>query len=246
MKKILILLPILFLWFPNVSHAAIARDNSVILYSNAGNASASFTISGSNRFLYIGCEEAGQTISSITVNGSATGITLLHHQSGLSGTFSDQYDYYLVAPPTGSVTVAVNVSASSYNYCGAVSYTGVNQSTPIDVSGINNGTSITSLTSTLTTTVANDWLIEYAGIETYDTSVTAGAGTVAVLLGPSSPNYWYGFFDSGATLSTGSNSLVVNRGTASNIYTNIVAIEPVAPITLPSILASILQVRWWF
>lgn len=117
--------------------------------------------SGSNRFVAIGCQNAFSTISGITLNGSA--LTLQHTQTSPSGDPETTTMWSMVAPPSGSQSIVVSFSGSSNNgcSCSATSFTGVNQSAPVDISsGAYNTPGSGTNTVTFTTTVKNDMLMD--------------------------------------------------------------------------------------
>ena len=79
----------------------------------------------------------------------------------------------------GSNTVQINRAGSTgWIGGGALSYTGVKQTTPIDVSGNSSGVS-SPITHTLTTTVDNDWSILVAGTTGGSTASTNSTSRTA-------------------------------------------------------------------
>lgn len=108
----------------------------------------SHTCSGSDRFLIVGTQ-AGASITGVTYNGVA--MTLIDTQ-GLTKM------WYLIAPATGSNSIVATAASSTYIMTGSVSYTGVNQSSPIDatVKGTDSGVAVDE---TLTTIADNCWTV---------------------------------------------------------------------------------------
>jgi len=73
--------------------------------------------------------EREATFSTLTVNGSATGVTLV-----TTSTFADSRAelYYLKAPPTGAFNVVYTISSAARKMTlGVVSFSGVDQTTPL-------------------------------------------------------------------------------------------------------------------
>lgn len=107
------------------------------------------TCTGTDRILFVGFATGGSP-TSVTYNG--TSMTLVASNT----TGQDTYLYMLVNPDTGSNTIAVNLSGSSWVYAAAASYTGVEQSNQPDGIDDSYGAGAT-LTSTVTTTDDNCW-----------------------------------------------------------------------------------------
>lgn len=157
-------------------------DVSVITFDAASNSgyqaaastySWSHTCSGSNRFLAVDVSllSAGSTVTGITYNGVALSLT------GAKSTvtsFGRVECWGLVAPATGSNTIAVALSGSIVSSAEAVSYTGVHQTTPTEAFNSAQATNVGAADATVTiTTVADqDWV--HAAIATSDSSITAG------------------------------------------------------------------------
>jgi hypothetical protein len=148
---------------------ALAYDSASGLQSNSGTVhTLSHTCSGSNRLLvvYVMISNA-RSIVSITYGG----VDMTLKTSKIVG--QSVYVYYLAAPATGANNVVVTIDSSSYCYPTAVSYTGVDQSTPTGNAGTSNGT---TPSITLTTTVANAWLV--MGVrDAVDGATNAGTDT---------------------------------------------------------------------
>ena len=155
---------------------AIAFDQTTTDQQPAGSSlSFSASTAGSNRILFVAVftsyGTSGDKISGVTYNGvsmtrysTATSIDFVSGQSF--------YTYYLVAPATSSNTVTITATGSGEIYGTAVSYTGVDQTTPI-----NTGTTSTSGgTITVTTSVDNCWLLSF-GRNISTGALTASTGT---------------------------------------------------------------------
>lgn len=131
--------------------------------------------SGSNRAVVVTC--AGDQTPNLL-----TGITVGSLSLTLANVTTDGADsvwtYYGIAPASGSQTITVS-SNGGHQSCGAFSFTGVNQSTPLEISTgtVLPGDSGTTgyVSSTFTTTVAGDYLVD--GIFYNSGSGTMVAGT---------------------------------------------------------------------
>ena len=107
---------------------AIIRDSS----TNGSDASSfSHTCSGTNRFLVVAVtidKTSGTPPASCDVTYGGVAMTLhntANHQDG--SIFSKIHIFGLIAPATGSNTVAIGSVDGTINFCAAVSYTGVKQ-----------------------------------------------------------------------------------------------------------------------
>lgn len=188
---------------------AIAFDTAVIDQGTTGTShSWSHTCTGSNRLLLVGVMFQTGT----DANGTPTynGVSMTQAGTGVAvgGTFNEFRLYYLVAPATGANTITVNNTGGGLSYAASMSYTGVAQSSPIDVTATNTGSG-TSIANSFTTTVDNDWLVEYYGYANggFSTNSTAGSGTTV-----RTNSDWSQIFDSnGAKTPTGTYALNVNK-----------------------------------
>lgn len=154
---------------------AIAYDSSSGDGKNISTLTYSHTCSGSDRVLVMGVTFAtGLSISGTpTYNGVA--MTQIGSVIAASGSvFSNTYFFYLVAPDTGVHDISITASSSNYIYSSAISYTGVDQTNPIDESGSFTQSSSTSITKSITTTSDNCWLSSFTVSGTAN-SISAGA-----------------------------------------------------------------------
>lgn len=155
---------------------AIAFDQTTTAQQLAGSSlSFSASTSGSNRILLVpvftSYGTSGDKISGVTYNGVSmtrvTGATQIDFVSGQSF-----YLYYLIAPATGTNTVLITATGSGEIYGTTVSYTGVDQTSPID----NSTTTTSGGTITLTTVADNCWTLSF-GRNTATGALTASTGT---------------------------------------------------------------------
>jgi hypothetical protein len=190
---------------------AIAHDSSAAGMASGTVTSLTFahTCSGNNRIMLVGwafIDGNSRTLSSITYNGDAsTGDVYAPYTP--SGFRYNGLVYFTAPDAGGSYNVVITASgAVSNNILGAsISYTGVDQTNPIntkDETYVNPGSTVTA---TMTTTVNNCWL---AGTGLCNDSGTFSAGTDTTMRTKSSyGNSWIAGFDSNSARSTGSNSI---------------------------------------
>lgn len=147
----------------------------------------SHTCTGSNRYVIVGVSNSADgATASVTFNGvSMTALTAAIHSNNSNQGYGRLFG--LVNPPTGTSTVAVSSTSSGDLSGGSISFTGVDQTTPVGtpVTAIG-GTANTSVTVTGTTagnmvvcTVTNGSAVLSSGqtqryIKNYNTSSAAG------------------------------------------------------------------------
>lgn len=149
--------------------------------SNSGYQAAASTYnwlhvcSGSNRYLIVGVSllsVAGSTVTGITYNTVA--MTFLGAISSGAGAVRSEL-WGLIAPATGSNSIAVTLSASIVSASCAISFTGVHQTSPTE--GLNSATATNvgaaDATVNVTTVATNDWVVDQ--VATDDTAITVGA-----------------------------------------------------------------------
>ncbi len=163
--------------------AAVAYDGSC---SNAADTTTSITcnytvgaLTDGVLLIAVADQNGTDTITTPTVGGSTTGVTLLDSQvqDNAGGGVSFFKVYYKLAPSAGSTTIA-STHGSGHIAIAAVTYSGVDQSTPFRTEGKTNGTAATGTVNA--TTVSGDVVAEFfawyaAGSNTltYDVSQTS-------------------------------------------------------------------------
>lgn len=146
-------------------------------YSASGTTNTfSHTCTGSDRILFVvAAHHSTSPVSSVTgITYASVAMTFLRtYQSG-----NAEFDlYYLVAPSTGANNVVITMDISDASVGIASSYTGVSQTSPIDVSGDGGPTTTTAYSQSVTTTTDNCWSIMVGGAYS-GLAITAGANTV--------------------------------------------------------------------
>lgn len=182
----------------------------------------SHTCSGEDRILLVYGHQT-DTVTSVKYNNVS--MTLAKAQ-GSGGT--GVKIWYLVAPDTGTHNIVATSSSNTFIRYSSISYTGVDQTSPINTTG---GTTAsgTGITCTVNTTVNNCWT----------TMVVVGSGTLQSLT-LTSPTTWrvriggdgqVGAFDSNSALSSGSNSLQISGGGSATWSGAIVGLAPVPELS---------------
>lgn len=197
------------------------------------------TCTGSNRHLLVGISMlsvAGSSVSGITYNGVA--MTFLGAKASVSGAIRVEL-WGLVAPATGTNAIAVTLSASLDSVGGAISTTGVHQTSPTEAFNSASATNVGAADATVdvTTVADNDWVLD--AVATSDTTITV-TGTQTQRSNVS------GALGSGAT---GSQGPKTPPGTVTSAWTNVGALATwsIAAIALRPIAASNLgsQTPWY-
>lgn len=175
---------------------AISFDNATIFPGNGNPGTtvqtfSSYTMgSGVNALLlvyvyYAKGSPAQSNISSITFNGVSMTFGFYYPVGGSSETFQL---YYLINPPPGAYDIVVTFDSNTTNYAvSAISYFGVDQTTPINTAdfsfAFNNAA--TSLQDSFSIARNNDWaLIHFWVFETDTWSATTGNLRVQGVVNP--------------------------------------------------------------
>ncbi|MEE9203057.1 MAG: hypothetical protein V3U31_07680 [Dehalococcoidia bacterium] len=170
--------------------------------ADASSFSFSHTVSGRNTLIVVAVhgDSVGNTASSASYGGNAlTEAVSLTHSGGKPYVSI----WYLVAPPTGSNTVSVTLTAADKFTIAAISFTGVDQTTPIDGATSAEGTNNPSLPVSSET---NDLVLD-AMVSIEAASGGVGSGQTQrwneELGGPGvSGHYGHGSTEAGATTVT--------------------------------------------
>lgn len=202
---------------------AIAFDNvAAFTTSILGPFDNAYTVTGTNPFLLVGIRirSTESAITGITYGGVSLGASIQDVTNMFSNV--DFHLYYLKAPATGSNTLSVaytGVPLSALNVQ-VLSYSGVDQTSPIDSSHSDKFTAQTTFTETTTVVASNCWL---AGFCTND-SANMAAGTGTTLRDqtiPGEPSV-----DSNAIIGTGAQSLQTTVTPAGNGGFLVASIKP--------------------
>jgi len=170
---------------------AIAFDSATSFAQDAAASSFSFshTTSGSNRVLIVGVSirnDLSQSVSTVTYAGSP--LTFL--RADTNGVSVRSELWYRVAPATGANTVVVTLSVSAKAAMGAISLTGVDQSTPIDANAGATGSG-TAPSVSVTTVTNNAWVVDAAAFRSTANAEPTGTS------GSGQTQRWSGYTESG-------------------------------------------------
>ncbi len=135
--------------------------------------SVDHTVSGSNTLLLVICHGENQTVSSVTFG--AQSLTNIDGAS-ISGNGAMVSVWYLVGA-SGTHTATCNLSSQDNSGIVAISYTGVDQTTPIGATSTQTGNNTISISFSFTTTYADSLIIDAVtgdGGDTYPHAPTSG------------------------------------------------------------------------
>lgn len=150
-------------------------------------------------------------VTGVTYNGIA--MTLVQ-KSALGGVYRYSYVYMLIAPPTGSHTVAVSALTVHYLLSGAISYIGAAQSSQPDNSVVNFSESAAlTLTTSLISTASNCWFVLFECGYSSGAHATAGAGST--IRSFDAANGTWEWFDSNGPQPAASYSMTTDRSSGS-------------------------------
>lgn len=202
---------------------AIAFDAATAGGFTAGTShSFAHTCSGADRIVFVitwGGVGVASDITDVTYNGVAlTKIGEVAAETSIRNVAL----WYLVAPATGSNTVAITGTGGLTDACGgaAASYTGAKQTGVPDSFGTTFGTSVATLTASTTVVAADCWVT--GGGQNSGGACVAGAGTIMRVAAANSENYG----DSNGTVGTGSQSLTFDDAGGGNMAMVIASFEP--------------------
>jgi hypothetical protein len=213
--------------------AAIAFSGTADLGNGTGTSyTQAYTVgSGTNRFLlvYILGDVVGGVDDPGTITYAGTAMTqMVKNLAGAAGANRIGYLYGLAAPTPGSNNVVVNWGSSHATFALAADYTGVIQTTPTcDGSGTNNSgtTSVTTISNTLTTTVAGDWAVMSAAWAMNQPTATYSADTGFTFRVKGVQYGTPALFDSNATLTTGSHTVTVTSSFTQDVTSMICGLK---------------------
>ena len=211
---------------------AIARDSAGTTITATGLATSitrAHTCTGSDVVLFASCETATITTDNIT-DATYNGVSFLANRIGLAqftnGGDANTYLYWS-AEGTGSgagENCVFTCSTADVFRAYTASYTGVDQTSPVDASTTNNTDTVSGVeeaTTITTVTASNCW----AHMVTANNFGTPVAGTNATWL-TTGTSTGYGCFDSNGTISTGSFTMGWQIAATTGQGTVLVAFKP--------------------
>ena len=130
--------------FAQTARAQITQDNITTINSTFSTSSLnwSHSVAGSNRILIVGVSYRDGNITTTNVTFAGTNLTRIGFRAG-TGNDNRAELWYMIAPPTGSSPVTVTVSPAKQVAACAISFTGVNQTTPLNTFASAAGQSLT-------------------------------------------------------------------------------------------------------
>lgn len=143
---------------------AIAFDAGTYAQSTTGTSlTFSHTTSGTDRILFVmGSDKASSAtvVTGVTYNGVA--MTQVNTLDGAAGQNDRAITlWYLINPASGANDVVVSASESVTLRFSAVSYTGAEQANQPDGSDTSVGSTVTSISTDITTTDSNSWMLMF-------------------------------------------------------------------------------------
>ena len=208
---------------------AIAVDNTATFddasYDTTTSNTISFTVgSGSNRLLIVTASYWEDVAGTGTITGITYAGTSMTQVVTATETAMSTYIYRLVAPTSGTNNIVITTSgATDSRKFGVISFTGVNQTTPINASNTAIASTSGPLTASLTTTVANTMLVDAASNFSANT-ITPGTGQTVIF--NTTSNGVSGGASYKAFASTGSTSMQWTTAGIDDWSYSIVAVAP--------------------
>jgi len=194
---------------------AIARDTSVDTTLGASPRTGSHTCAAS-AVLFVGTKAAAGYATGATYNG----VSMTRIADVISGVGEyAQSLFVLTTPATGSNTIYVTVASSIVGWTSS-SYTGADTSSQPGASGTNTSPSGTSITSSITTTVDQSWVIGYFAGSRATLTASTGISFVQAQLN----NVALG--DSNSAQSVGSYSMITTMGSSGTMGSIMAEIKP--------------------
>lgn len=163
---------------------AISRGSSLFAQSATGTSlTFSFNNVSGDTVYVIGADRASASSSVTGVTYGGISMTKVVELAG-NASFNDRAitAWRLVNPPTGSNSVVVSSSVSSVLRFNAVSYIGVDQTTPENGTDTTTGGSgSTSISTDITTTVDNCWMVMFSKDQNGNRTYTNTTGDSIIL-----------------------------------------------------------------
>jgi len=227
---------------------SIAFDANRSGNNAGGSASVSWshtTGSGSNRIMLVGVSIRTTTVSVSSIAYGVQSLTFIRADTHASATIRSEL-WYLVAPSSGTATVTVTLSGTSKAVGGSSTYTGVNQTSPIDVNDGTTGTS-TSPSRSVTVSTANSWLLGHPAISGSGQTVSLeGSGQTMrwdnVTSGGSAASRNRGHGSSKGPVGTGSQTMSWTLSASADWAVSVAAFRPAAASNYNYVLKIVNQV----
>lgn len=191
---------------------AIAYGAATSSFANSTTTSHSHTASGSDRIALIGVYQGtDHTISSISYGAQTPTLIATNGRLHL---------YRMVAPNTGAQTVAVTSSASAGLLLGVVSYTGVDQTTPIGTHQVGNSDSTTSVSTAAISSAVGELVVDVCALIVDATMAAGGSQTARVSLPEAT--HGVGYFSFGMSEKAGAASVTMTWTASFTVGDNVI------------------------
>jgi hypothetical protein len=207
----------------------IALDNVGSGNNGSGSGAISWahtTGPGSNRIMIVGVSIGSRAIQVSSITYGSQSLTRIRRNQGPTGSAITSELWYLIAPASGTATVAVTLTGSVQAAGGSVTYTGVRQTAPTG-SGANGFSSTPSWSVSVST--ANSWLVGHLAIQGATATVQAeGSGQTIRWDQVTTGNRGHGS-DKGP-VGTGSQTMSWTLSQSANWAVTVAVLRPVSPV----------------
>jgi hypothetical protein len=150
--------------------------SSTLAFSKVTTATTTITVgTGADELLVISIAASSTPATGVSVDGHAATKAIATSTTGQDA----EIWYYLNATSSATHTVSSTFGANASGTLIISSYFGVNQATPLDATGNKSGNS-KAPSSTITTTVANDWIVGMVAFAGGDTASAIGPGQTLI------------------------------------------------------------------
>ncbi|MEK7149442.1 MAG: hypothetical protein AAB757_00475 [Patescibacteria group bacterium] len=230
MKKLLISVSAVIIFFPAISFGAIAFDNVLNDQPTSGTSPLTFSFANNGNMVIVGFTMLSKCVPSAAPTYGGQAMTLA--VSNTSDSNENVYLYYLLNPPTGANNVNITWNGSCTAVAGsAYSLSGVKTSSQPDAIGTVSSASATNLANTWSSMSDNSWALEFGRNAT---GGTIGAGMDTTRRETySSPTF--GFFEPTTNPKTPAASLTLNTTNSSAGRMIAVGMTVTPATTTPSI-----------
>jgi PKD repeat protein len=218
------------------SDQSIAYDAASSTTLSTAGSSMSWTHttgSGNNRFLIVavGIHASSGTPTTVT-NVTYGGTAMTQETTDIYSATTPQireYTFILINPASGSNTIKANFAASTTAEGGSVSYTGVDQTTPIQSAATNKGSG-TSESASVTVSGSNRWVFGHLACYRTSGSYTITDGSGQNRRWGQTSQLYKGVADDKSSVSSGSVSMSWTTTSTVSWVVSDLAINPASPI----------------
>jgi hypothetical protein len=252
MRKLVATLILLFAFAPAWANAAVAFDNATMGTVQSANTSMtlSHTVNSNVNDIVLeavvsNASAGSDLLTGVTYNSvtSTSATNIFEPNQGSSGRYLDLY--YNVGTATGAHNAVASASGSTIIQMMTASYTGVNQTTPINNSGTADPQGITAYQVSTTPSISNCWgvMFTWANINPGQ-SISAGTN-ISTLRNYSSTSGQQSIAlgDSNGVISSGT-AYTMNMTVSTGAFGNIIGIS-LCPAAAASSAPAYFNVTWW-